>query len=161
MSMENENSIKVYTYGRSKLLSSYGVAILLAIVLIVCLFQWLTAPDDKTLQKMLIFIPLVLAAEFFTLNEPTKITDDGEYITFYAFSRKHAYKWDEMSQLRIKRFAMSDRVLVQIGNKALSGRYWISTGTISDGPELLEKLLLHESKYKCIKKKNNLVSDKG
>jgi hypothetical protein len=43
---------------------------------------------------------------------------------------------------------MTDRILLQIGNKPLSGRYWISTNALSNGPELLQKLVAHESKQK-------------
>lgn len=148
MDTNGEETVKIYQYKNRKLLSSYGAAVLLTIVFLVSIFQLWKTPDNKILQKMVIFIPLLLLIEFFTLNEPTKITDDGEYITFYAFGRKHAYKWTEMNQLKIKRFAMSDRVLVQIGNKWLYGRYWLTKSSISNGSELLDKLISHENKLK-------------
>ena len=146
-----QKAIKVYQYRQQKLFFSYVISLLLVIVFIVTIFQLWQAPNNRSLQMMAVFIPLLLAIEFYTLNEPTKITDDGEYITFYAFSRKHAYKWQEMTQLKVKQFAMSDKILVQIGNKLLSGQYWINTSIINNGPELLAKLKTYDHSKKKLK----------
>ena len=138
----------VYQYKQSKIIASYGTDILLTMVFFVTLFQLWQDPGNKILQKMAVFIPFLLILDLLTLKEPTKITDDGEKITFHAFNRNRAYKWEDITQFRVKQFRMSDRILVQIGNEVISGRYWFNTNSISNGQELLDKLLSHEKKMK-------------
>jgi hypothetical protein len=156
-----EKTVNVYQYESKRIRSFYRSAIFLAIVLLFSLIQLWRAPDNKILQKMVIWIPCLLVVDVLTLSEPTKITDDGECLTFYAFNRKHVYKWKDMSPFKVKRFRMTDRILLQIGNKPLSGRYWISTNALSNGPELLQKLVAHENKLKkLVTRESKLKKDK-
>jgi hypothetical protein len=141
--------MKVYRYD----FGYYLVSVLGPDILMICLFIWAvysSAHGEGGIiqQFLLIVMPILLISSLIAMNQPHLITDDGEILTFYGFFQRHEYKWSEIQFLRIRRFIMSDKVLVRIGKeRLLGGRYWIDTGSLQGSGELLDKMIPYDPQY--------------
>jgi hypothetical protein len=92
------------------------------------------------------------------MNQPRRITDDGEIVTFYGLFQKHEYRWDEINYLRIRRFIMSDRVYVRIGKeRVMGGRYWLDTDSLPGSGNLLEKMIPYDTQYEINNKRKKRI----
>jgi hypothetical protein len=126
------------------------ISVILPTILLIGVTVWgvytlATDSSDTLARTIVIAIPILLAYSVLTVNQPTKVTDDGETIALYAFGRKHEYAWNDVKTLKVKRFIMTDKVLLQIGEYRMQGgRYWLELGAFEDGEELFNKLVSRE-----------------
>lgn len=143
-----DEQIKVYKYRTAKvLLSSLGPVLLMTFLLVVSIIAYIENPQNLIYQSLVILLPVLLLFEVFALNQPTKIIDDQEKISFHAFGQSHAFRWAELDYLRIKKFPLTTKILLRIGpNRFLRGRYWLFPKELSNGDELMAKLTLWEQK---------------
>lgn len=75
----------------------------------------------------LIAIPLVLAAAIGTLHAPTSVELDDQGVAFAAYGRAHRFRWRDVERVRVRRFLVSDRVLVRLSPAPpWRGRYWLT-----------------------------------
>ncbi|HWQ80182.1 MAG TPA: hypothetical protein VN381_15250 [Anaerovoracaceae bacterium] len=131
----------------------YLVSVLGPNIMMVCLLVWavygrVQGESGLLQQIVLTVVPLLLISSLIAMSQPRLITDDGETLTFYGFFQKHAYKWSEIRNLRIRRFIMSDKVLVRIGkDRLLAGRYWLDTDSLEGCSELLDKMIPYDPQY--------------
>ncbi|MBR0600594.1 hypothetical protein [Sinanaerobacter chloroacetimidivorans] len=141
--------MKDYSYRTGYyLVSILGPNIMMIGVLLWGIYDRLSGNNSLIHQFIITVIPLLLLSSFVAMNQPRRITDDGDNITFYGFFQKHAYKWSEIEFLRIRRFIMTDRVLVRIGKeRVLGGRYWLDTDSLQGSRELLEKMIPYDPLY--------------
>ena len=126
------------------------VSVILPTILLIGVTIWgvytLAADSSDTLARLVVIaVPILLVYSVFTVNQPTRVTDDGDTIALYAFGRKHEYIWNEVKTLKVKRFIMTDKVLLQIGEYRMrGGRYWLELGAFEGGEELFNKLVSRE-----------------
>jgi hypothetical protein len=97
---------------------------------VMLVFAWFVALfviDVAQVRLMLLVaIPLVLAWGIVTLHFPSRVAIDDAGVTFFHYGRAHRFAWSEVTRVRVRRFAMRDRVLVRIDpSDALRGRYWL------------------------------------
>lgn len=156
-------STKTYRYPfHVYLVSNLGPNILLIGLLIWGIVNRIQHPENWIPKLIIVVVPLLLFSAFVSLNQPSKITDDGKTITFYGYGRTHTYTWKKLNFLKIKKFMMSDKVLVRISEKNKSrGRYWLSLGSLENSKELLDKLYEYESKIHGKKKKVGGKNNEG
>jgi hypothetical protein len=108
-------------------------------VLLVAAAVWATSASDFA-RAIAIAIPLVIAWEILTLHEPTSVELDDDGIVLRAFGRAHRHRWSEIERLRVRRFAVGDRVLLRIAPaSAITGRYWLHA-SLDGFPDLVAKL---------------------
>ncbi len=141
--------MKEYSYQRGYyLVSILGPNIMMAGVLAWAAYERLQGNAGMINQLILVAVPILLLSSLVAMNQPKRITDDGETIIFHGFFQKHDYHWSEITFLRIRRFIMTDRVYIRIGNDRFwRGRYWLDTDSLSSSGELLEKLIPYDSQY--------------
>ncbi len=141
--------MKEYNYPTGYyLVSILGPNILMVGVLIWGIYDRLSGDKSLLNQFVITFVPLLLLSSLAAMNQPHRITDDDEKITLYGFFQKHKYTWAEIEFLRIRRFIMTDRVLVRIGKeRVLGGRYWLDTDSLQGSSELLEKMIPFDPQY--------------
>lgn len=134
--------MKTYSYKSERyFFSLLAPVVLIFTILCYSIYMWFQSPRDSIYGMIITVLPLLLIMELWAINQPSKITDDGKYITFYAFGRSHRYKWDEIESLKLTTFPFNDRIYIRIGdNKALKGRYWINLNSMKDSRELVEKM---------------------
>jgi hypothetical protein len=143
-----DHTAKVYKYRTMKyLLSSIGPVLMMLFFLVLGIIGMRNDPNNGLYQALVIVLPVLLLFEIFALNQPGKITDDGEKISFYAYGRSHHFKWSELTYLKIKRFPLTSKVHLRIGrNNFLKGRYWFFPKELTNGQELMGKLDAWERK---------------
>lgn len=75
-----------------------------------------------------------------TLHHPSRVELTPDAISFSAFGRTHVFAWSDVTRVRVRRFAVRDRVLVRITPaSALRGRYWL-TDALDGYDALVEEL---------------------
>lgn len=143
-----DEQIKVYKYKTGKyLLSSLGPVLLMSFLLVASIIAYFDNPKNLIYQSLVMLLPVLLLFEVFALNQPTKIIDDQEKISFHAFGQSHAFRWADLEYLKIKRFPLTTKILLRIGpNRFLRGRYWLFPKELSNGDELMDKLSQWEKK---------------
>lgn len=143
-----DEQIKVYKYKTGKFLfASLGPVLLMSFLLVVSIIGYFEDPQNFIYQSLVFLLPVLLLFEVFALNQPTKIIDDQEKISFHAFGQSHVFRWAELEYLKIKRFPLTSKILLRIGpNRFLRGRYWLFPKELSNGEELLAKLTEWEKK---------------
>lgn len=143
-----DEQIKVYKYKTGKyFLSSLGPVLLMSFLLVVSIIGYFDNPQNFIYQSLVILLPVLLLFEVFALNQPTKIIDDQEKISFHAFGQSHAFRWADLDYLKIKKFPLTTKILLRIGpNRFLRGRYWLFPKELSNGDELMDKLSQWEKK---------------
>jgi len=71
-------------------------------------------------------IPACVAWSLLTLHLPSRVELDAQGISFSAYGREHRFAWRDIERIRVRRFAVRDRVLVRITPSApWRGRYWL------------------------------------
>lgn len=153
-----DEQIKVYKYKTAKvLLSSLGPVLLMTLLLVASIFAYIENRQNLIYQSLVVLLPVLLLFEVFALNQPTKIIDDQEKISFHAFGQSHAFRWAELNYLKIKRFPLTTKILLRIGpNRFLRGRYWLFPKELSNGDELMAKLTEWEKKLHPEEEKRSL-----
>ena len=153
-----DEQIKVYKYKTGKvLLSSLGPVLLMTFLLVASIFAYLENRQNLIYQSLVVVLPVLLLFEVFALNQPTKIMDDQEKISFHAFGQSHVFKWAELNYLRIRKFPLTTKILLRIGpNRFLRGRYWLFPKELSNGDELMAKLTQWEQKLHPEKEQHSL-----
>jgi hypothetical protein len=100
-----------------------GQDVLLVVALVVL---GLASADTKLSLPLFVAIPLVLGVGVATLHHPSRVDVDEDGIAFGRYGRVHRFAWREIERIRVRRFVVTDRVLVRISPaSALRGRYWI------------------------------------
>jgi len=134
--------VRVYKYTTSKyLFASLGPVILMTVILAGAIVNFIQNPDNLFYQYIIILVSVVLFFEVVGLNNPAKITDDGEKIRFHGFGRAHEFRWADLDYLNVRRFPLTSKVLLRIGrNNFMRGRYWFFPKEMSNGDELMQKL---------------------
>jgi hypothetical protein len=148
MDERTESMVKVYKYRPLKYFSSsIGPVMIIVFLLLLGIIGKMKDPSNGLYEALVIVLPVLLLFEIFALNQPAKITDDGEQISFYAYGRAHHFKWADLTYLKIKRFPLTSKVHLRIGrNNVLKGRYWFFPKELSNGQELMDKLSEWEQK---------------
>jgi len=144
--------MKVYKYSPIQYFaSSIGPVILMIIILIYTIFIQIQTPIKGLNNTIIFIVSLLLLSELGALNQPQKITDDDQFLTFYGIGRKHIYKWSNIKSLKIKIFPLGNRLLIRIDNYGFSkGMYWIDK-KMMNSIELINKLKEFEMKLIQIK----------
>lgn len=125
--------------------SSLGPIILLTGLLVWGIMGRLEDSVNPIYHLVIIVVPVILLSSLVALNQPDKITDDEEIISFYGFGREHRYRWADIKFLKVKEFIFTDRILLRIGEpRVLGGRYWMNVDSLENGKQLLEKLKSYE-----------------
>jgi hypothetical protein len=142
-----ERHMKEYKYSRSTfVISSLGSLILMIGVMLWGLMGLIGDPHNYLYQLASYITPILLISTLISISNPDRITDDDETITFYGYGRAHSYKWNDLKNLRVKEFMITDRVLLRVGEqRILGGRYWINVDSLENGRQLLVKLKQYES----------------
>jgi len=80
-----------------------------------------------------------------TLHYPSRVETTAEAISFSAYGRTHAFRWDELTRIHVRRFIVRDRVLVRLyPTTSWRGRYWLTDGL--DGFDVLVRELEQRGK---------------
>lgn len=86
--------MKEYKYKFSIfLVSSLGPVILMIGLMLWGIIGTIKDPSNNLYRLASWVTPILLVSSLVALNQPDRITDDGETITFYGFGRQHAYGW--------------------------------------------------------------------
>lgn len=147
--------MKEYRYDTGYyLVSVLGPNIMMACLLVWAIYSRVQGENGLLQQLVITIVPLLLISSLVAMNQPRLITDDGETLTFYGFFQKHEYKWSEVQNLRIRRFIMTDKVLVRIGkDRLLAGRYWLDIDSLRGSGELLDKMIPYDPLYERYNRK--------
>lgn len=134
--------MRVYRYPYVHYILSFVGPTLLMLALVYWSTRGLLAGSQSPVYRFMIWVvPILLLSALWGLHWPSKITVNNEAITFCAFGRKHTYPWENLGFLRIRRFPLGDRYLIQIGNVGFfRGRYWVSVHL--DGYRELREFLM-------------------
>ena len=129
--------MKEHAYVRAR----YLTRVLLPDLVLVAAFGLALASGNAVLATALgAAVPVVLVWGVVTLHFPSRVVVSGAGIAFSAYGRSHAFAWEEIQRLHVRRFLVRDRVLVRLGPApAWGGRYWITDG-ISDFEGLVRAL---------------------
>lgn len=141
--------MKVYSYKMGYfLISVLGPNILMIAVLIWGINDRLQGNSSLLNQFIIMVIPFLLINALGASNHPYRVTDDGEKLIFHGFLLKHSYFWSDITFLRIRRFLMTDRILIRIGKQGLlRGRYWIDVDSLLGSDELIDKMIPYDRNY--------------
>ncbi len=99
--------------------------------LVTCAAAWLAIARPFGVLSLWLAVAalLVLAWQLVTLHHPRRIVLDEQGVSFEAYGRTHAFAWSEVTACSVRRFLVSDRVLVRIATAGraspLRGRYWL------------------------------------
>jgi len=74
-------------------------------------------------------IALAITWSVLTLHVPSEVELSPRGIAFRRYGRTHAFAWEGVTQVRVRRFLTRDRVLVRLfPSPPWRGRYWIGDG---------------------------------
>lgn len=78
---------------------------------------------------------------FFSISNPQTVTWDEETITFSAYGQCHSYRFEEITELKIKELDFHKKLYLRVNESTLlRGRYWIFCARMNDGEELWDRL---------------------
>lgn len=153
----------MYEYNKDRYFVSVKLTTLFMLVLILyALPKWIIDPGIN------IYILIVVAAtygvfnNFISLSTPNKIEINENIIVFSAFGRKHEYRWEEITSLKIKELA-DKKMYIRINDGSLlRGRYWIKTRMYNDSDKLFnffrkKEEELHPDSIKFRRKRSDKV----
>jgi hypothetical protein len=88
----------------------------------------------------------VLAWSLATLHFPHRVELTDRGVSFHAYGRAHAFAWQDVERLSVRRFLVRDRVLVRIApSPPWRGRYWLTDG-MEGFAELVRALELRQAR---------------
>jgi hypothetical protein len=83
-------------------------------------------PGAALAVPLAVAIVVALGWGYATLHVPSRVEITSEGVTFSRYRRTHTFAWRDVERLRLRRFLVSDRVLLRLSPAPpWRGRYWL------------------------------------
>jgi len=123
-----------------------GPLVLLTALLLVSVVRMVTGETNRLDRYVLVVIPIVLVVNILGLRHPRRIIDSDSTLVFEGMRQRQVFRWSEITTLKVKEFAFTDRMYIRIGPSSLfAGAYWVDVHKYPQFGELRKKLLAKES----------------
>lgn len=138
---------KVYKYDPLRYIFGVTIPALLAAGLAIYSAFRLSMGGSQFNAFVLITCALIATDHLCALTRPKEIRCTEKGLELSSFGRKHAYVWNKIECINLRKGAFSNKIYLRLGDTSFfRGRYWINVDMYNEGDMLIEFLKKKEAK---------------